>query len=155
MTVCVERANLSAPGVLDLFVRHVAHNSQSCPSGTDHGLDARSIEEDGVTLYAAHCDGKPAGIGALKVLGAHEGEVKSMHTEPAMRGRGVGRAVLGHILDEAERRGLSTLFLETGTSEGYSAARTLYEREGFQRCGPFAGYPDHPASAFYVRRVTD
>jgi putative acetyltransferase len=64
-----------------------------------------------------------------------------MHTAAEARGRGVGRAVLAHIIGAARERGLSRLYLETGTTPGFTAARNLYAGAGFVPCGTFGGYP--------------
>ncbi|MEO1275136.1 MAG: GNAT family N-acetyltransferase [Pseudomonadota bacterium] len=63
----------------------------------------------------------------LSALGAAEaGEIKSMHTAAEARGRGIGAALLSHILSEARARGYTALYLETGSNEGYAAARALH-----------------------------
>ena len=53
------------------------------------------------------------GCGALKELTTRHGEIKSMRTAPAHRGRGVATVMLEHILEEAERRGYDRVSLET------------------------------------------
>ena len=58
--------------------------------------------------------GELLGVGALKELAHDHGEVKSMRTAPAALGKGVGRAMLRHIVAEAEARGYKRLSLETG-----------------------------------------
>ena len=80
------------------------------------------------------------GVGALKELGAGHGEVKSMHTAAAARGQGVARAVLVHLLAVAAERGYARVSLETGSTDAFVPARTLYESVGFRRCEPFAQY---------------
>ena len=35
---------------------------------------------------------------------------------------------------------MTRLSLETGDSALFAAANRLYQREGFERCGPFGGY---------------
>ena len=54
------------------------------------------------------------GVGALKRLTVEHGEVKSMHTAEAVRGRGVGSAMLDHLVAAAVARGMAWLSLETG-----------------------------------------
>ena len=94
-------------------------------------------------MWAARDDGgELVGVGALKELEPGHGEVKSMRTAPRALGRGVGRAVLHHIVGEAQSRGYRRLSLETGGTRPFEAAISLYESEGFTRCGPFAGYAD-------------
>ena len=63
--------------------------------------------------------------------------------------RGVGSAVLAHVLGVAAERGLRTVHLETGTQDYFAAARRLYERAGFVECPPFADYVLDPHSVFY------
>lgn len=71
-----------------------------------------------------------------------------MHTDADMRGRGVARAILDHIIGEARRRAYRRLSLETGSGEAHAPARALYIAAGFVACGPFAGYSHDPESVF-------
>ena len=71
-----------------------------------------------------------------------------MHTAEAARGRGVGSAMLGHIMAAARARGMSWLSLETGSWPYFAPARTLYVRHGFVECGPFGEYREDPNSVF-------
>ena len=48
-------------------------------------------------------------------------------------------------------RGLTSLWLETGSSEAFTPAIRLYESAGFARCGPFDGYVENPFSIFMTR----
>src|SRR3954447_17528307 len=52
-----------------------------------------------------------------------------MYVRPRARGRGVGEALVGAVVEEARRRGKSEVVLEV-TSDN-AAARALYERCGF------------------------
>jgi putative acetyltransferase len=92
-------------------------------------------------------------MGALKRLDAGRGEIKSMRVADAWLGRGVGRAILDHIVGEARRMGLTSLWLETGSSPAFVPALKLYETAGFVRCGPFEGYVDDPFSVFMTRAI--
>jgi putative acetyltransferase len=92
-------------------------------------------------------------VGALKEIAANHGEVKSMRTAPEALGRGVGSAVLAHIVGEARRRGYTRLSLETGSTEPFAAALRLYERDGFVPCGPFGDYQDTPFTRFFTRKL--
>jgi len=47
--------------------------------------------------------------------------------------------------------GCRTFVLETGPT--LSEALILYERMGYQRCGPFGDYPDDPFSVFMQKDV--
>ena len=77
-----------------------------------------------------------------------------MRTRDAYRGRGVATRILERIIAEARRRGYDMLLLETGSWADFKPARRLYERQGFEYCGPFGDYPDGPNSVF-MRRSCD
>lgn len=71
-----------------------------------------------------------------------------MHTAQAMRGKGVGSAMLRHIITTARASGMSRLSLETGSWEYFRPARELYRSHGFLECPPFADYLLDPNSVF-------
>jgi putative acetyltransferase len=75
-----------------------------------------------------------------------------MHTTEAQRGRGVGAALLEHIIRVARSRRYVTLWVETGTREVFAPALALYRKFGFTDCGPFGDYVADPRSAFLVAR---
>jgi putative acetyltransferase len=127
-------------------VRHLvqAHRDwslQQTPPEFSFSVDAEAVAEAGITLFSARSlDGDLLGIGGLKELDLHHGEIKSMHTAAPARGCGIGRAVLMTLLGETKRRGYTQVSLETGTGESFRAARALYASAGFRPCDPFAGY---------------
>jgi putative acetyltransferase len=88
------------------------------------------------------------GIAALKVLDATHAELKSMHTAQAQRGRGVGTALVQHLLRFARQQGHRRVSLETGSSQDFLAARMLYLKIGFQPSGPFGDYQASPYNTF-------
>jgi putative acetyltransferase len=88
------------------------------------------------------------GVGALKRLDETHAELKSMHTSEAARGQGVGRAMVGHLLAVAADRGYQRVSLETGTTDAFAPARSLYTTVGFKPCAPFGEYTDNRHSAY-------
>jgi putative acetyltransferase len=123
------------------------------PRESVHALDVAALRAPEITFWTMRVGGTLAGCGALKALDALHGEVKSMRTVQAFRRRGVGRAMLTHILAEAVSRGYTRISLETGAGEGFEPARRLYENAGFTYCGPFNGYVDDPNSVFMTRTL--
>ena len=102
------------------------------------------------TLFVARDEtGKAVGMGALKVHSPVMGEVKRMFTDPAVRGKRIGSALLEAIVKLAREKGLDVLMLETGTGPGMAEAHRLYIRSGFAPRGPFLDYPDSEWSAFF------
>jgi len=111
-------------------------------------FDAKKLQTPGVTFWTAWNDEVLLGCAALKELSATEGELKSMRTPERLRGRGVGRALLNHVLEVARQRGYRQLFLETGSHPAFLPAQTLYRSVGFRECGPFGAYQDNRFSVF-------
>ncbi|WP_345751985.1 GNAT family N-acetyltransferase [Microbacterium rhizophilus] len=123
------------------------------PAESMHALDLDGLRGREFTVWSAWIDGELTGIAALKRLDGERGELKSFRTADAFLGRGVARALLRHILAVARERGLTSLWLETGSDAGFAAARALYASEGFAECGPFDGYAADPLSTFMSRAL--
>ncbi len=87
-------------------------------------------------------DGKTAAYGGMTCV-LDEGAVTNIAVAPEYRRQGIGRAVVQAMLAEAEKRGLSSVFLEVRVSN--EAARGLYLSEGFFECGVRKGFYKHPA----------
>jgi putative acetyltransferase len=71
-----------------------------------------------------------------------------MHTAEAARGRGIGRAMLDHLIRVARDRDFRRVSLETGTMAAFAPARSLYAKRGFVPCGRFGDYGESPNSTF-------
>jgi putative acetyltransferase len=134
--------------VVDLLHIHLTRARSETPPGSAHALDLTGLQSPDISFWTIWEDQTLLGFGALKRLSVDHGEVKSMHTAQAMRGRGAGRAMLRHIIEIARARGMSRLSLETGTSEYFLPARALYRSHGFLECPPFADYVLDPNSVF-------
>ena len=134
-----------------LLEQHLAFARQVTLPQDVHALDPDGLLDPRITFFSLRVDGELLGVGAIKQLDAEHAEVKSMHTAPAARRRGVGRAILDHLLAVAAERGVRRVSLETGAGEAFAPARALYAGVGFVRCGPFADYPASPNSTFMTR----
>jgi hypothetical protein len=71
-----------------------------------------------------------------------------MHTAETARGRGIGRAMLDHLIRVARDRGFRRVSLETGTMAAFAPARSLYAKRGFVPGGRFGDYRESPNSTF-------
>lgn len=140
--------DFSDPRVVDLLHIHQTSAKAETAPGSAHALDLTGLQSPDISFWTIWDDETLLGFGALKRLSADHGEVKSMHTAQAMRGRGAGRAMLRHIIEIARARGMSRLSLETGASEYFLPARALYRSHGFLECPPFAGSVLDPNSVF-------
>jgi putative acetyltransferase len=134
--------------VIALLRSHLERARAETAPGSAHALDVTALRSADIWFWTVWDDDALVGCGALKRLSADHGEVKSMHTlEPARR-KGIGSAMLRHIIAAADARGMSRLSLETGSWEYFGPARALYRRHGFVECAPFGDYVADPNSVF-------
>lgn len=144
----IELDDLSRPEVHALLQEHLENMHELSPPESVHALDLSKLRHPDITFWTAWDAPGLVGCGALKRLTSVHAEVKSMRTPAAVRRRGAGRALMGHIVSEARARGYRRLSLETGTQDDFLPAQTLYRSFGFTVCGPFANYKDDPYSVF-------
>ncbi len=136
----VEVDRPDAADVQALLGEHLAFARQVSPPGHVHALDVAGLLAGDLAFFSIRADGTLLGIGALRELDRRHGEVKSMHTARDARGRGVGRAMLGHLLGTARDRRYERVSLETGSMAAFAPARALYAAAGFRPCAPFGDY---------------
>ena len=143
--------DLSDGAIINLLSAHLKEMHKYSPPESIHALDVGSLKEPGITFWGARIDGNLVGCGALKELSVDCGEVKSMKTEESFLRSGIAEKILKEIIVEAKRRSYSELKLETGSNEAFKPAITLYEKFGFEECGPFGDYKLDPYSKFFQK----
>ena len=136
----IVEGDFSNPRVIALIETHLSTARAQTAPGSAHALDLSGLQSDDVTFWTIWEEDDLLGIGALRRLSPDHGEIKSMHTAQFVRGRGVGSAMLLHIVATARSRGMSRLSLETGSWDYFEPARALYRSHGFKECAPFGDY---------------
>lgn len=136
-----------------LFERHTADMHADTPPESIHMMDASELAIPEVRFFVMRDVGMPVGMGAFKRIDDTHAEIKSMHVLSEVRGRGLSRRMLQHLLDEAKATGYRRLSLETGVQPTFIAARALYAKAGFTECPPFEGYWDDPNSVFMTKTL--
>jgi putative acetyltransferase len=144
---------LDRDDVRALLSQHFAEMQAGSPPEACHVLPIDGLKTADIRFFTLRQDGALLGCGALKRLEPGHGEVKSMRTADEALGRGVGKALLDHLVAVARDEGMALLSLETGSTEQFAAANRLYEREGFGRTGPFGGYADTPFTRFFAKAI--
>ena len=90
-------------------------------------LDWDGKDRDCVHVVAADNGGQPVGTGRMQP----DGTIGRLSVLQQWRGRGVGMAMLGALIESASSRGLEEVHLHAQVH-----AIPFYERNGFQRDGP-------------------
>ncbi|MDY0958502.1 GNAT family N-acetyltransferase [Sphingomonas sp. CFBP8993] len=140
----------TAPHVGDLLAYHL-RDMRGDAEEFSFALDASALAAPCISFWTIWDGATLAGFAALKQLDTRHGEVKSMRVAPGFLGRGIGRALLDHVIAEAQRRDYDRISLETGTTAPYQPAVKLYRSASFQSCGAFADYQPSPHNQFFTR----
>ena len=149
----IKRDDLSGVQIRALLAEHLRSMHELSPPESVHALDLSALTQPDVTFWTVWSGTELLGCGALRELTPRHGEVKSMRTAQHHRRRGVGRAMLEHIIREARMRAYERLSLETGSMKAFEPAQKLYESYGFTYCAPFAEYVEDPNSVFMTKRL--
>jgi putative acetyltransferase len=153
MSIAVERLSGPTPEAVALIAELDGVLGAVYEPEQRHGLSIEQVFEPHVRFFVARLDGEAVGCGAVALFDTYA-EVKRMYTRESARGRGVGKALLARIEQEARAANRAILRLETGRLQ--AAAIGLYEQCGFRACGAFGHYaalPPHriAKSLFYEK----
>ena len=88
-------------------------------------------------LLLGHVDDQPMGIACLKALTDSIGEIKRMYVRPEARNRGLGRALLNQLLEEAGQIGYERVRLDS--ARFMTEAHKLYRSAGFHEIEAYEG----------------
>jgi len=99
-------------------------------------------------LLVAKLDGQPVGCGALKRLGATEGEVKRVWTAPDARGLGVASRLMDGLEQLARDVGFGIVKLDTNRT--LVEAQAMYRKRGYREIAP---YNDNPYAHHWFEKA--
>jgi putative acetyltransferase len=142
MSITIQRAVEATPELCDLIRELNDVLGAAYEDHQRHGLSIVQLFEPHMRFFLARVDSLAVGCGGVAMFDDYA-EVKRMYTRPAARGRGVAKALLRRIEDEARGSDKPVLRLETGIRQ--REAIGLYERAGFRLRGPFGPYAAIPA----------
>lgn len=131
MDITVEIATEADDELVDAYARLIPQLSSSNPA-PDRGALAAIIDSPDASVFVARGDGRIVGSLTLVVFRIPTGIrawIEDVVVDESARGHGVGEAMNRAALDEARRRGASTVDLTSRPSR--EAANRLYQRLGF------------------------
>ena len=139
----IREDDLSGNQARELIVLHLKGMHANSPPGSVFALDLSGLKDPSVTIWSAWLGEKIASIGALKMLGRDQAEVKSMRTHPDFLRKGAAAQLLEYIINVARERGV----------RAFEPALALYRRRGFVRGEPFGGYIASAFNQFFHLRL--
>jgi GNAT superfamily N-acetyltransferase len=107
-------------------------------------LEPGELRPPGGAYLAGSEGGDVVAGGGLRRLDEGVAEIKRMYVRPAARSRGVARALLRALEDEARALGYSAVRLDTGPKQLHGLA--LYRSAGYVAVPP---YNDNPFACFW------
>lgn len=121
------------------FISRLEEETFSMPWSADSFLEMISKED--ARYYVAEEDGRLlGGCGVLMIAG--EGNITNVAIASEARNRGIGTALLRHLMAEGDREGLTAYTLEVRVSN--AAAIHVYEKLGFVSAGVRPGFYEKP-----------
>lgn len=145
--------DLTGQEIANFLQEHLDEMHAITPPESTHALDLDALRLPNITFWSAWVGDELLGCGALKELDESTGEIKSMRTAKAHRGKGIASQMLEHLIQAAKRRSYQYLYLETGVLPEFLPARALYIKYGFEYCGPFEQYVADPNSVFMSKTL--
>ena len=144
----IREDDLSGAKIRALLDYHHRDALKNSPPGTAYVLDIVGLKAPDISFWSVWDGDDLLGCGAMKERSPDWGEVKSMRTHPDHMRKGVGAAMLDHIILIAKSRGYRRISLETGTGPTYEAALGLYRKRGFINGAVFGDYRESPFNQF-------
>jgi GNAT superfamily N-acetyltransferase len=143
-TVAIRRSRLTAPDAVRLIAALNAELTAMFPEpgATHFSLESTEVEIDSGAFLIAYVDAIAVGCGAVRRLDPERAELKRMYVDPAVRGQGIGRALVAALEGEARLLGVARVVLETGTR--LAPAIGLYQAMGYVRVALFGEYLASP-----------
>lgn len=113
--------------------------------------NAEELNTDNIRFFVARMGGSPVGCVALCAEDGYA-EIKRLFTTPNVRGRGVAKALIAHLEEEARAAGMARILLESGSK--LLAAVALYDALGYARRGPFGAYEQRDTTVFMEKALS-
>ena len=142
--------NFDNSEVNNLLKKHFIELRSVSPEGSTHVLDIEGLRDPSIKFWSLWENNELVGCGALKFLEKKHGEFKSIRVADKHRKKGIGKKIIGHLIEEAKKLEVSKLSIETGAGNFFLPARKLFSKFGFKKCPPFAHYENDPNSCYYT-----
>lgn len=144
MIVSVKRTSANDPDFRQLVELLDKDLWRRYPDTQDFFTPFNVIKEDG-KVVVAYVDGSPAGCGCFRGMDDRKTvEIKRMYVKDEVRGKGIGKRIVGELEAWALEEGKTRAVLETGRNQPEAVA--LYKKLGYEETERYGPYVDSEAS---------
>jgi GNAT superfamily N-acetyltransferase len=136
LSLAVEAADSETS--LDLqqgFFADIAARYPGWSPTSSQSVEADELAPPSGAWVVAYLDGRAVGCGGLQRLDERVAEIRRIFLDESVRGRGVGRALLARLEDEARAIGYERVRLTTGAEQ--PEALGLFRSQGYEEIEPF------------------
>ncbi|WP_415295562.1 GNAT family N-acetyltransferase [Candidatus Pelagibacter sp. Uisw_113] len=147
--------NFDNPEVHEFLINHFIELRSVSPEGSAHVLDIAGLKDPSIKFWSLWEENDLMGSGALKFLDKEHGEFKSIRVSDNFRGKGNGKKVTNHLINEAKKLNIKRLSLETGAGNFFLTARKLFSKCGFEPCEPFSHYKKDINSIYMTMLISN
>ncbi|MFF9211240.1 MULTISPECIES: GNAT family N-acetyltransferase [unclassified Streptomyces] len=149
----VERVDGASPDARACLAAYAADLDARFPEGFDASdlVTPEEVSGDAGAFFVAYEEGRPVGCGALRRLEPGVAEVKHVWVHPDARRLGLARRLLHALENEALRRGLTVVRLDTHSV--LTEAQAMYRGCGYRE---IPAYSEHVyAGHWFEKRLAD
>ena len=120
----------------------IAEIEKECFTTPESEESVRDVIENPVyEAFVAEADGEVVGH-TITMTACGDTDILSVAVRPSFRRFGIGKKLMENILQNAEKNGVSGIFLEVRKSN--MPAISLYEKSGFEKIGERKNFYDLP-----------
>jgi putative acetyltransferase len=124
---------------------------QRYPGEPINGVEPDEFRASGGYFVIGYWDAQAIACGAFRPHDETTVEIKRMFVAPEFRGRGIARAILGSVEEEAKRRGFKRSILETANRQPEAIA--LYRSCGYKEIQKYGHYVDSARSLCFGKSL--
>ena len=151
MSIKVVSADVSEVIASGIIAQLDAEIEKRYPGEPINGVEPNEFRASGGYFVIGYWDAQSVGCGAFRPYDPTTVEIKRMFVAPEFRGRGIARAILKAVEDEAHQRGFKRSILETANRQ--PEAVSLYRACGYHEIPKYGHYVNSARSLCFGKTL--
>ncbi|KAE8558218.1 GNAT family N-acetyltransferase [Paenibacillus polymyxa] len=122
------------------------------PADQIYLVDFSNPKVKNMIFAVVYMDGKPVACGGLRPIDTEEMELKRFYVDSSYRRQGIAVSLLSFLEEEARKRGVVRINLETGAAQPEAIA--FYTKQGYEPIERFGEYEHDENSLCYGKKLS-